>query len=212
MKTIQLIGYGMAMMFDVSVGMFIALLTSKAFGISLSIQNCLIGGILGIAPDVDIVYMFIRKGEVYTDHHQFISHRPTLGITSAVLIGWILGGAYWSVTAAVCMFWHYLHDTDGFGGGGLAWLWPFSNYYLSTKGKMIRPEDSKMNCDPEVWLHSRILSPSKQSLIEFSISAILFGIVIGIMLGQTIGIVIALAVSCLVLGTWRAKDCLTTKK
>jgi len=212
MKTIRLLGYGMAMIFDVSVGMLITLLASEAFGANLSIQNCLIGGMLSIAPDVDILYMFIRKGKVYTDHHQFITHRPVFGITIAVLIGWVGGGINWSITATACVFWHYLHDTYGFGGGGIAWLWPFSKYYLSARGKMIKPKDSAMNCDPEVWLHSRVLSPNKQPCIEFSLSAILLGIVGSMIFGQTIGIVIVFAIIGFVLGMWYAKACLLRQR
>lgn len=211
MKTIRLLGYGMAMMFDVAVGMFIILLANKIIGINLSIKNCLIGGIFGIVPDVDILYMFIRKGEAYTDHHQFISHRPIVGITLAALIGWVMGGANWSITATACVCWHYLHDTYGFGGGGIAWLWPISKYYLSARGKMIKPEDSEMNCDPEVWLHARVLSPNKQACVEFSLSAILLGVVGDVIFGPTIGIIIVFAIIGFVLGIWYARACLATR-
>lgn len=211
MKTIRLLGYGMAMMLDIAVGMFIILLASKIIGINLSIQNCLIGGMLGISPDVDILYMFIRKGKVYTDHHQFISHRPIVGIALVTLIGWVISGIDWSITAAACVLWHYIHDTYGFGGGGIAWLWPVSGSYLSARGKMIRPEDSEMNCDPEVWLHSRVLAPNKQPCVEFSLSAILLGIVNGVMFGPIIGIIIVFAIIGFVLGMWYARACLATR-
>jgi len=179
MKPYKLIGNAMAAFLDFSAGVFIVYIGTLAFGYQTGILSFFLGGILGMAPDFDVFYMFWQKNEVYGDHHQFITHRPLFGIILFSTIGFLFGGTFWAIVAPLCVIWHYIHDTEGFGGGGIAWFWPFSNLYYSPF-RVVHPEQSVMAEEQyrhEEWVETTWLMPSKTSITEIAIGSIMIGIV-----------------------------------
>ena len=179
MRLYSLIGNALAAFLDFSAGVFVICLVALALGYRADPAAYIIGGILGMAPDFDVFYMFFKKKRVYGDHHQFITHRPVFGIALSSLFGLLLGGDFWVIAAPSCLFWHYLHDTEGFGGGGVAWFWPLSKQYYSPF-RIASPEKSLMGQNQDRhdnWLEATWLVPSKKSVTEIAIGSALLGIV-----------------------------------
>jgi len=198
---LRLAGNVFLSLLDLAMGAFIVFVGSKVSEHDVSVYHYGIGALLAALPDLDVLYMFLRWGRVYGDHHQYLTHRPIIGISAALLIGMVLGGAFWAVTACACMLWHYIHDTKGLGGGGIAWLWPFSRLYYSLHGAE-NPEESIMLRDHHQGLDSEILSPSPKSVIESLMTSILLGIVGGSIWGIWAGFRISAAVCFTVLALW----------
>lgn len=177
-KLLKLCGNAMAAIMDFGVGALITALIGMMFGIDLSIWAYLVGGILGFLPDFDIIWPILIQDRPNGDHHQTLMHRPIILLPIVALVGWLLGGAFWSVTATLCVFWHYLHDTPEFGGGGVAWFWPFSRNYWSILKGAISPERSLMamsEAGHKQWLKEKWLRPSTISIREIEIGSAALG-------------------------------------
>lgn len=169
MKLLRLVGNFFFALLDISMGAFVACNIGNLSGQKFDVCNLFIGSFLATVPDVDVVYMFIRKKKVYTNHHEFITHRPMIVIPATTIICWVIGGKIWGLIGVITITWHYLHDTDGLGGGGIAWLWPFSRKYFSPKG-VTSPDKSVMNLEHNSVLAIQILRPSTKIITETLLS------------------------------------------
>ncbi|TSC89816.1 MAG: hypothetical protein G01um10143_306 [Parcubacteria group bacterium Gr01-1014_3] len=195
----KVVGNGMAAALDLSMGIFIVFLASKVAGREIAVSALVIGAILAVLPDFDVIFMFLGRGKVYGDHHQMWPHRPAIVIPVVVLLGWFLGGVFWGIVGGACVFWHYIHDTRGFGGGGIAWFWPLSKKYYSLKGAE-DPKDSLMaqsEGNHESYIEKEVLGPSTRFLIEYALSAVIIGAVavglFGLLIGSVVGIAMMLS-------------------
>jgi hypothetical protein len=153
---------------DFSAGVFIVYCIGYWFNLNPTGLSFMIGGILAISPDFDVLYMYMKKGGVYGDHHQFLTHRPIIGLAIADGLGWLFGGFFWAVISRACLLFHYLHDTEGFGtGGGIAWFWPLSKKYWSP-WRAVTPEKSLMaqNQNHQEWLENNWLAPNPLAIAE----------------------------------------------
>ncbi len=178
-RLLKLCGNAMAAFMDFGVGTFITALLGLAFGLELPAWAYLVGGVLGFLPDFDVIWSILYRGHPQGDHHQTLMHRPIVILPITAIAGWLLGGAFWSATATACVFWHYLHDTPEFGGGGVAWFWPFSKKYWSFRNEWISPERSVMansETDHKSWIEETWLKPSAISCREIEVGAISIGI------------------------------------
>lgn len=192
MALLKLLGTDFAVLLDFSVGVFIVYVSGRIFMHEVILFQYFIGGFLGLAPDFDVIYMYARYGKFVDGHHQYLAHRPLIGIGFAALIGWLLGGPFWALVASCCLLWHYIHDTEGFSGSGIAWFWPFSKRYYSPF-RIVNPEDSLSGQNRDKhndWLDTTFLFPSHQAIIEIAISSIFLGIVGGAVLTWWIGILL----------------------
>lgn len=193
-----------------------------AFGIELPLWAYLIGGILGFLPDFDVIWPILIQDRPNGDHHQTLMHRPIFLLPIVAVTGWLVGGFFWSTTATLCVFWHYLHDTPEFGGGGLAWFWPFSQKYWSILKGGISPERSIMamsESEHRKWLEEKWLQPSKISFREIGLGAWSLGISCAIITWNRLGwwsLVCGAATLYsawfLVLGVWIIRKIQTKKK
>lgn len=159
---------------DLCAGIFIVHILGIIFNkASISAADYFLGAILAVLPDIDLAYLFLKKGKVEGNHHEIITHRPLIMVPLLAGAGMLFGGAFWAITAPACLLWHYLHDTEGFGGGGVGWLWPLSKKYYSPFG----------NCEPHeslsgsggsfhAWIKDTWLRPNKQSAIELALGLI----------------------------------------
>lgn len=202
MKPYKLVGNALCGFLDFSAGIFIVFLGTIFLNYQAGIPSYILGGILGLAPDFDVIYILIKNGKMDGDHHQLITHRPIFGITLFSTLGFLLGGTFWAVMSFFCITWHYLHDTEGiFGGEGIAWLWPFSKLYYSP-WRAVLPEESLMTkyADHEKWLDETWLKPSKISLSEIIVGLILLQIVAEKVFNWKVGMFFILVIwLCLVL-------------
>lgn len=193
---LRLFGSGMAAFLDFSAGMFIACVLSVLYGSPPSIPRYIIGGLLALAPDADVLYSMSRNGKLNDMHHEIWAHRPLIVVPIGMLFGFLAGDIFWASIAGSCLLGHYLHDTEGLGGGGIAWFWPFSrNYYSPTKGGA-PPEQSlqaEWNGRDLEWF-SLWFRPSALSLREIGIGSLFFSIAIGVLWGFEAGVLGMMAV------------------
>lgn len=159
---------------DLSVGMLIVSMVGFYSGIEMPLFIYVVGALLAIVPDVDLLgEIFKAKDLKGWDHHQTLTHRPIIMLPVFTVLGALVGFLSGNIVlyASVfflCVFWHYIHDTKEFGGGGIAWFWPYSKKYWSFTSVEL-PEDSEMGKHEsyQMWIH-----PSALSVRELSITAI----------------------------------------
>ncbi|MBI1957039.1 metal-dependent hydrolase [Candidatus Gottesmanbacteria bacterium] len=192
---------------DFSVGVFLVFLLGYFLEYNAALYGYALGGILALAPDFDVAFMFLWKHKVYGNHHEYITHRPLIMIAAAFIIGAFTDGFFWAIAAPLCVFWHFVHDTEGLGGGGIAWLWPFSKKYLSPITGVVSPKHSlaaQFQGKYDRWLDTTWLVPSKTSLIELVAGSILFSIAAKAVLGWRMGAVLLVLLWICVISVWLA--------
>ena len=186
----QAVGNLLMGILDMAVGIFVVFFIGSLYGHDVGWAGYFLGAALGVSPDIDLVYLLIRRGGFSENHHEYLTHRPIIGIPAAVLIGGLLGGWFWAFIAGICVCCHYVHDTKGFGGGGIAWFWPFSRFYYSPFG-IGDPEQTKKVRNHHKAIERLMLSPSRKVIVENAIVAILIMIVGGNLWGWQIGFLLA---------------------
>jgi hypothetical protein len=203
---------GFAGILDLAAGLFIVHVLSIFFAHPLVWWQYAIGAFLGASPDIDLFYAFWKKNA--TGHHDYLTHRPIIGVTLAITLGWFWGGTFWAIAAGVGVFWHYLHDTDGFlglSGGGIAWLWPFSEKYLGMRGlnaqvvswtSQTYKGDEGNDCDD---IYKTYLIATQRSVTEFLLTGVLVGYVVGSLFGYGFGCALAALFWLTVQGLWTVR-------
>lgn len=130
-----------AALLDIVMGVSVVFALGEMLGESINEFQYLIGSALALFPDIDYGWQIVRGRNAKDDHHQYLMHRPLFGLVCAPLLGYALGGTFWALVAGILVLWHYVHDTEGFLGRGVAWLWPFSSWYYGicfSKMKIVR--------------------------------------------------------------------------
>lgn len=130
----KLYGNALAGYLDFCAGAFIVFIMGYLFDYKPSVFHYLAGSMFAVIPDIDLAYMLARKGFIYGNHHQFITHRPFFMLPLVFFTVLAASNKFLATVAVLCVVWHYVHDTEGFGGGGISWFWPFSNKYYSPFG------------------------------------------------------------------------------
>lgn len=209
MRLLVLGANGIAGFMDFGVGALIICLMSLAFDIHLPEWYLLIGGILALLPDSDIILPIIEGNQSEIgDHHQTLAHRPIIMLSLVMMMGILVGGLFWTTTAATCVFWHYVHDTRGFGGGGIAWGWPFFEKYWSPLYGAEEP--SRTPPDHQELLGEIWLRPSRLALCEITIGMISLMIAmrlasVPVVVGGTLLFLIFLGMVLVWIGYWLLK-------
>ncbi|MDP2630948.1 MAG: metal-dependent hydrolase [Candidatus Uhrbacteria bacterium] len=202
---------GLAGALDLAIGVLLVHLLSEYFAYPLVWWQYAIGALLGASPDVDLFYAFFRKNA--SGHHEYLTHRPILGVPFAIFLGWMIGGEFWAIAAGLGAFWHYLHDTEGFlglSGGGIAWFWPFSKKYWGMGGAKAQvvfwvPEvhqaqaENRNTCDE---FRKTYLLPTRRSVTEFMLTSIALGYVIADLFDSHIFFPVVILFWAGILGLW----------
>ncbi|OGZ07121.1 MAG: hypothetical protein A2942_01445 [Candidatus Lloydbacteria bacterium RIFCSPLOWO2_01_FULL_50_20] len=209
---------GLAGFLDLVAGVFFVHLLSLYFGHPLLWWQYAIGAALGASPDIDLLYAFFKKN--LGGHHEYLTHRPIIGIPLAIIIGWFLGGAFWATAALIGVFWHYLHDTEGFlclyDNGGLAWFWPFSKEYWGVRDFRVVSRMPEVHTRKEEDVFDNVykvyLIPTRQAITEFLLTGIFFGYVIGDTLGVHISVAATYVFWVGVAALWIVYHCRSTQR
>jgi hypothetical protein len=169
-----LFGNALAAFMDFGIGTAVAAGVAALYGVSLSWYLVFLGGILSLIPDFDLVPSVIRGISPSFDHRQTLFHRPLLILPLTIATAYLFGGSMWAIITGVCVFGHYIHDTNFVGTDyGIAWCWPFSHQYWSLSGSFT-PE-LHIGSHHE-WLHQNWLRPSFISVREITIGLLGVGI------------------------------------
>ncbi len=161
---------------DFAVGILIVSLVSYGNGIVVPLWVYTLGMFLAVLPDMDILFRVLRANDLRgCDHHQTLMHRPVIVLPLITLIGALLGWFLGDVSLYVeiffcCVLWHYVHDTKGFGGGGIAWFWPLSNNFWSFWGSE-KPKPAPMDGEPyyQKWVHPTALSVGEMMIAALAL-------------------------------------------
>lgn len=193
----RLASLGLAGVLDLAAGMLIVTLLSEHFTYSLEWWQYIVGAFLAASPDIDLLLGFFGKS--LDEHHEYLTHRPIFGIPFAISIGWVIGGEFWAFAAGLGVFWHYLHDTQGFlflYDNGLAWLWPYSKKYWGIENLQVvyRTPKELSQCEGGAFdsLYECYLTPTRRSVTEFALTSIFLGYVASSLLGNYLGVAAAL--------------------
>ncbi len=70
------------------------------------------GAFCALLPDILDFFWFLSasKGKEAGDHHDRFSHSP-LWILIMGCVGFLLGGPYYATIGALCLLWHFIHDS-----------------------------------------------------------------------------------------------------
>jgi hypothetical protein len=203
MKYFWYAGNAMAARLDFGAGMLVVLLLVYGLGLTPTIQilpllelfggaplwvftpHILwllpIGSFFALFPDLDIVSNIWRRTEVNFNHHETLWHRPVWVLSLAFLIGYMLLGTFFATVAVSGIFWHYLHDTKGFGGCGITWFWPISRLYWGPTGTGV-PKDS--DNDPEYY--KRWLDQEAFTLVEIGLGMLATWFTVWLVFGSSL--------------------------
>ena len=189
MKLFHLCAIAFAALLDVAMGTTIVVGLSLPFHRPVGLVDIALGAFLALLPDIDVVYMLLRKGRMYGSHHMWLTHRPVVLIPLATAAGWFLGGAFWATAAFIAVFWHYVHDTPEICGSGIAWFWPFTDWWWSPRRGLIAPyiTDSSHDRFLQNWL-----GPSRVAEAEVYIAAFLLALSLSLIFDPLAGIVLGL--------------------
>lgn len=166
-----LLGNALAAVMDFGIGTALAAGIATWYGVNLPWYLVFMGGVLSLLPDFDLVPSVIRGVSAPFDHRQTPSHRPLLVLPLAIVVAYLLGGQMWAVIAGVCVFGHYVHDTNFVGTSyGIAWFWPFSPQYWSIFGSFTS-EVFESGSHHE-WLRQNWLRPSVLSIREIGVGLV----------------------------------------
>jgi hypothetical protein len=167
-------GHFFAGCMDFAAGVLVVSVVGAVCGVEVPLWAYPLGAFLAVLPDMDIILPVLRASNLLGwDHHQTIMHRPVLVLPTVALLGAVIGfalgnPAFYSLLFFLCVFWHYVHDTRGFGGGGIAWFWPVSRFYWGLFGGEV-PEDVR---DRDTPFYFEWLSPTSLSVREFFLAAL----------------------------------------
>lgn len=157
----------LAAVMDFGVGAMIAVSVSSYFGSEILPWTFFIGGCLALLPDLDLVPNVISGRSASFDHHKTLFHRPLVLIPAASLLAFVLAGPTWALIAAVCVAYHYLHDTGWVSKStGISWFWPFSERFWSWRGAY---EATPNVPHHHAWLKRYWFAPTRKSVSELTV-------------------------------------------
>mgnify|MGYP003386273388 FL=1 len=157
-RILGLLMSGMNAYMDFGVGVAIAQTLSVLAAHPLPWWFLPLGGMLALLPDFDILVPLIWRGAFNYNHHKTLLHRPLFMLPLVACFGWLWGGPFWAGAAFICVFWHYLHDTWPLGVGGVAWVWPISDQYLTWRGFKEPVDMSHTEWLKRYWLKPTLFS------------------------------------------------------
>ncbi len=121
---------------DFCMGVFLCVMISRMIFHTTPTFLCMfLCAVAALIPDFDIVWPIIIGQNPVGDHHQWLTHRPGFIVPVTATVGYLLAGKRGVWLAGTCVLWHLFHDTKGvLDGGGIAWLWPWSQKYWGFTG------------------------------------------------------------------------------
>ncbi len=115
------------MLADIGLGIFVALLASKLFGIDISAQLVGMSVLFALLPDADFIVhaiMHRKMGGKRAHTHRDLFHYPLLYLVVGGVIAAFFG-IIWFFVFMAASFAHFVHDSMGIGWG-IKWTYPFS--------------------------------------------------------------------------------------
>ncbi len=178
-KLKKLIANGLVAALDFCLGAFLCVWILHGFGIQATALHAIIGGLLGLLPDIDLPSQFMKKQGEQIDHHTTLFHFPLLMIPACAFVAGLIGGQRWGCVTAACLLMHYLHDMTG-PYGGLMFFWPFTTDMFGVHGRerhgFSKREIYIRDFGHDHWIRTYWMRPSVLSIPELSFaSAAAFG-------------------------------------
>ncbi|HBT74749.1 MAG: hypothetical protein UY31_C0037G0005 [Candidatus Wolfebacteria bacterium GW2011_GWE1_48_7] len=175
---------------DIGLGIFVALIAAKLFGVELSGQLIGLSVLFALLPDVDFLVhaiMYRKIGGKHAHIHRDLFHYPLLycaiGGAIAALFGWL-----WSFVFVTASLAHFVHDSMGVGWG-IKWLYPFSKNIF----KALSDDKGNLSmCGSAMWNEAELQKVADEKGNEHWIRDIYFrwhpiGIVEGVLFLASLG-------------------------
>lgn len=204
----KLVAMGLAGIYDLVFGVFVTVLFGAIFNVSLQLEHYFLGALLGASPDIDLLIPLLTgtKEKGANKHHEYWTHRPIVGIPSGIFLGWFLGGEFWAWVAGTAIFFHYLHDTDGWLGlndNGIAWFWPLSKKYWGfsawrIRGRTLAQLEAESGGFESIYI--KYLKPTKRSIVELAAVVVFILLIAYLGFGEFEELVGAIIISLMLVG------------
>ena len=112
------------MLFDIGVGILLAIITTEFFNLPLTVAFLIGGVVFSLLIDIDYVFYLGGGGSSkYVHKHRDLLHYPLLYIPLGMLLISFFNFS-WAVLFGLCSLFHFFHDSIGIGWG-VQWLYPF---------------------------------------------------------------------------------------
>ncbi len=150
------------MFLDIGVGILLSIITSKLFGLPLTVAFVVAGIIFALLMDIDyILHLFTGGSSKNAHRHRDLLHYPLIYIPLGTLVISLFSNSYASLFA-LCSFAHFLHDSIGIGWG-VQWLYPFKKDHYSFLYIYRPPHQERLpQKNIYVWKHEDIDMLSKK--------------------------------------------------
>ncbi|MFH1175196.1 MAG: metal-dependent hydrolase [bacterium] len=123
---------------DFGLGIIAVIISTFLFKIQPTVWMFLFSIFFCVAPDIDFICYFSKRGDKKYDHeHRNLIHYPLIYLSLGYLLFLVFFGRIWAFIFILSSFFHFAHDSIGIGWG-VKWLYPFSNnnfafFYLYSK-------------------------------------------------------------------------------
>lgn len=194
-KLLFLAGVAMAGFLDFAVGALLAAIVGKMMEIPMNVWFLIIGGFIGQSPDLVEMAKARLKGKqaLANGHHESWDHWPMFMMVLGTMLGLIVGGLYWGIVSFLCLLFHYTHDMEFWGSGGIPFFAPANfRYFAWWRGfddpqtsAMFRPENE---LDP--WIQRNWLRPSWMSVREISVGSIALFTAVSMVMSHEVGFLV----------------------
>ncbi|KKU52899.1 MAG: hypothetical protein A3H69_04510 [Candidatus Sungbacteria bacterium RIFCSPLOWO2_02_FULL_47_9] len=176
-RTLRILGgASIAASLDMAMGIIIFYCLGGLFRQKVSLVGYGIAMLMAVLPDLDVIIQLARERRSTGEHKKSITHYPMAMIPAVMAVAWFLS-PFLSLAGALCLFWHYLHDSIG-EGPGISWFAPFSfERYMLRKERdgwhlRLTPEELNVlySANTEKWLEENYLCISAKSV--FGVAAL----------------------------------------
>lgn len=174
------------MFLDIGAGILLSILVGTIFNIDISAFWIISGILFALLPDIDMVSYFIKTRILKkpVDDHRSFTHYPIVYLPLIIATYFIVGAPY-SVLFALCVYFHFIHDTLWLGWG-ISWFWPItsrkfkffpdkhgkiSSQFLMTWTKEEEEKLFKKYHNPN-WIRDFYFRPNIVAYVEYSVFVI----------------------------------------
>lgn len=191
-KLLFLCGVVMAGFLDLAIGTLIATVVGSVMGMPMNVWNLIIGGFIALAPDiVEMVKSHLKgKNPLANGHHESWDHWPVSMMFYGVALGLVFGGWYWGSVSFLCLLFHYTHDMEFWGSGGIPFFAPIDLRYFAWWRGFYDPQTSVMykpETELDPWIQRNWLRPSWMSVREMTFGSLALALSSSMILGFKVG-------------------------
>lgn len=159
---------------DFCAGAFLAVFWMIWEGVEPTFLLVLIGGIVGVLPDMLDIWTQFKKTGHEVDHHLEWTHFPLVVIPVGMAMGYGIGGLLGMKIFGTSLLFHYIHDMTG-PYGGIVVFGPFLKFMFGINGREPLGKSKReiyiRTNGHDHWIKNYWLRASKLSTTELALAS-----------------------------------------